>query len=508
VNGILKYLILITGSLFVRTTVSSQEADLRTLNLQLKNARHDTSVVKLSNLIGEMLYTGFPDSARAVWERSIQVAEKNIASEDKENVKLRSFYKEQLGIMLSNVSYIYYQRGDLQITFENLERSLKINEELNNKRGIANSLNAIGYIYDAMGDVTNALEYFHRSLKINEQLNDKRGMGVSLNNIGYIYDDQGDLQKALEFYLQDLKLREEIKDEEGIANSVNNIGTILERQGNFQEALKYYDRSLKISESHKDKYGIALTLLNIGAVQERQNKLKEALENFSKSLVIRKELNEKDGITRSLRRIANIYITSGNLREAAQYAEESLKISRELGFPSNIAASATILTDIYSKQNRYKEAFEMFELENKMNDSIYSEKTRKATVKKQFQFAYEKKAARDSIRHNEEQKVKTAQLTAQEAQLEQERTQRFVLYGGGLLVLGFSGFIFNRFRLTQKQKKTIALQKEKMDLAYSELHEKNKEVMDSINYARRIQSSLLPSEKYITRILEKKNSIT
>ena len=457
-KGFIKYLFYSIGFLFLSTNLFSQDNEIERLNLELKNAKHETSIVKLSNLIGEILYTEFPDSAMVIWERSIKLAEKNIVSENPYEVKLRSFYKKELANMLSNVSYIYYQHGKLQITFEYLERSLKINKELNNKHGMALSLNGLGYIYDSYGDVTNALEYFHRSFKISEQIKDKKGMGVSLNNIGYMYDDQGDLQKALEFYSQDLKLREEIKDEEGIANSVNNIGTILERQGKFEAALKYYDRSLKLSESHNDKFGIALTLLNIGAVQERQNKLNEALANFFKSLVIREELKDMDGITRSDRRIAKILFRQGKLSDAEKHAERSLKIGQELGFPYNISAAADILKEIYSKQHKFKEAFEMFELENKMNDSIYSEKTRKATIKKQFQFAYEKKATQDSIKRNEEQKVKSAELAAQEAQLQQEKTQRFVLYSGLLLVLVFSGFIFNRFRLTQKQKGIIELQ--------------------------------------------------
>ena len=498
-----KYLFFLTGFLAPALNLFAQNNELKELDVQLKNAKHDTSVVKISNIIAEILYNEFPDSALVIWERNIRLAEKNIISEESSEGKLISFYKMVLGDMLSNVSHIYYQHGNLQLTMHNLERSLKINEELNNKKGMAQALNGIGYIYDSYGDVANALDCFYKSLKISEQINDKGGMGVSLNNIGYMYDNQGDFQKGLEFYGQDLKLREEINDEEGIANSVNNIGTILERQGHYEEALKYYDKSLKISESRNDKFGVALTLLNIGAVRERQNKLKEALEYFYKSLAIREELKDKDGITRSDRRIANALLKLGKVNEALQHAERSLKMGQELGFPYNISEAADILKRIYSKQNKYKKAFEMFELENKMNDSIYSETTRKATIKKQFQFAYEKKAGQDSIKRSEEKKVKAAELAAQEAQLQQEKTQRFVLYGGLLLVLIFSGFIFNRFRLTQKQKEIIGMQKQTMDLAYSELQEKNKQVIDSINYARRIQHSLLPQEKYIARILEK-----
>ena len=99
--------------------------------------------------------------------------------------------------------------------------------------------------------------------------------------------------------------------------------------------------------------------------------------------------------------------------------------------------------------------------------------------------------------------MKNAQLQAQAASLKQEKTQRYALYGGLLLVIGFSVFVFNRFKVTQKQKKVIEDQKVLVDKAYESLHEKNKEVMDSIHYAKRIQRALITSESYIEKQLKK-----
>ncbi|HXD93789.1 MAG TPA: hypothetical protein VNX01_11275, partial [Bacteroidia bacterium] len=67
----------------------------------------------------------------------------------------------------------------------------------------------------------------------------------------------------------------------------------------------------------------------------------------------------------------------------------------------------------------------------------------------------------------------------------------------------FSLFLYKRFRVTQKQKAIIEDQKILVDKAYEELHEKNKEVMDSIRYAKRIQTALITSEKYIESSLSK-----
>ena len=72
-----------------------------------------------------------------------------------------------------------------------------------------------------------------------------------------------------------------------------------------------------------------------------------------------------------------------------------------------------------------------------------------------------------------------------------------------VLVGVFAVFMFNRFRITQKQKAVIEEQKVLVDKAYETLHEKNKEVMDSILYAKRIQTALITSEKSIENSLHR-----
>ena len=56
-------------------------------------------------------------------------------------------------------------------------------------------------------------------------------------------------------------------------------------------------------------------------------------------------------------------------------------------------------------------------------------------------------------------------------------------------------FIFNRFRITQKQKLII-------DEAFEKLEMKQKEIMDSIYYAKRIQKALITSEFLFDKLLK------
>ncbi len=88
----------------------------------------------------------------------------------------------------------------------------------------------------------------------------------------------------------------------------------------------------------------------------------------------------------------------------------------------------------------------------------------------------------------------------------QLRKQQIIIWSTilGLLLAIVSGvFIFNRFKVTQKQKRIIENQKTLVEHQKHLVEEKQKEILESIYYARRIQRSLLTSEKYIDKNLKK-----
>ena len=82
---------------------------------------------------------------------------------------------------------------------------------------------------------------------------------------------------------------------------------------------------------------------------------------------------------------------------------------------------------------------------------------------------------------------------------EEKKKQQIIIYGviGMLLIVfTFSVFLFRRFKITQRQKQIIEHQKEIVD-------EKQKGILDSIHYAKRIQQALMTHEVYIDRVLRK-----
>lgn len=139
----------------------------------------------------------------------------------------------------------------------------------------------------------------------------------------------------------------------------------------------------------------------------------------------------------------------------------------------------------------------MYELYIETRDSILSEESQKDVMRQEFQYNYEKKAAADSMANAKANEIRDVQIAQQEAEIKVKRNQQYALYGGLFLVLVFAGFIYNRFRVTQKQKGIIE-EKERETYAQKEIiEEKHKEITDSIQYAKRIQCALLPPQKII-----------
>ncbi len=418
-------------------------------------------------------------------------------------LKLREAIKDKKGmaIAMNDIGILYNIQGAYARSLEYFSKSLKINKELGNKTDQANTLNNIGIIYKNQGKQAKAIDYYSSSLKIREEIGDKKGIATSLNNIGLIYHEQDDYKRALDYYKRCLKINKEIADKAGIATSLNNIGLMYSDKKQYDSASKYYEKSIKLKEEIGDKKGIATSLNNIGTLYNDQGKYKKSLDYQMRSLELREEIGDKKGIATSLNTIGIIYKNEKNYTRAIDFGKKSLRIAQDIGAASESSEAAKNLFEIYKIVHQSTKALQMHELYIELRDSINSEANRKEVIRQEYKYQYEKQAVADSIKNEELQKVKDAQLAVQKAENKQEKLKSYFLYFGLFLTLLFGGFIFNRFRKTSQQKSIIEKQKKQVDVAFVELGVKNKEILDSINYAKRIQTAILPPDKIIKKSL-------
>jgi serine phosphatase RsbU (regulator of sigma subunit) len=108
----------------------------------------------------------------------------------------------------------------------------------------------------------------------------------------------------------------------------------------------------------------------------------------------------------------------------------------------------------------------------------------------------ENNRALEKLEAEKEKEKAIADMKRGEEQRVQNMITGFVIFSF-ILVLIFSIIIFRRFKISKKQNEIIQMQKEEVEQKNELIEEKQKEILDSIHYAKRIQSALLAHRNYI-----------
>jgi len=403
------------------------------------------------------------------------------------SLKLREKINDLSGVayMLFNIAYIYSNQNNFEKAIEYYHKCYDVSVEAKDDTKMANALSNVANIYNNQGNIPKAIDYWTKGLKIQEKAGNKQGAAVSLNNIGFVYSNLGDTN-ALSFFRKSLKLNKEIGDKRGEAYVLNNIGLVYANTNNIPKALEYYTISIKLKEEIGDTYGLAGSYNNLGTISNKKGNYLESINYFTKGLTLYKEISNKAGIALTYNSLAGAYLRSLSAHKnslpykkiALAYCDSSLVIAKEIGFPVSIRDAEHTHSKIDSALGNFAVAYEHYKQFVIYKDSINNEGTRKASIKSQLTYEFEKKEA--VIKEQQEKERLVAK--------EKARFQQIVIWSvifGLLLVVVFAAFVFRSLKLTKQQKHII--------------EEKQKEILDSIHYAKRIQSSLLPTEKYIEK---------
>ncbi|HEX7415498.1 MAG TPA: tetratricopeptide repeat protein [Bacteroidia bacterium] len=369
--------------------------------------------------------------------------------------------------------------------------ALNIMKQLGDKKSIAKLSNNIGQIYTIQGNYPKALTFLFDASKALEELNDPATLPSVYGNIGGVYKLQGDFPTAITYFLKSIEIGEKTHNNQIVSSSNNNIGTVYLAQKKYELAETSFLKSLKNSLQSEDKFGEATSYNNLGNVYEQTLKYDKAIEHYLKSLSIREELKDNSGMASCYNNIGGIYVKLGKFKEA----EAMLLKSAEL---SEAAETLTVLKDAYNNLSclydalrDYKQAYVYHKLYSNLKDSLLNEEKSKEIGKIEAKAEYDKEVV---LQKAEQEKLNAIAIE------EKQKQQFFLILVTCILILVgvFGVFMYRRFKITQRQKAVIEKQKALVDDKNIEItrqkhlvEEHQKEIIDSINYAKRIQYALL-----------------
>lgn len=363
-------------------------------------------------------------------------------------------------------------------------QSLSIAKKINWPKGIAISLNTLANLELHKGNYPPSLGLFIESLKIYQTLNDPNGIATVLANIGNLYLSQDKNDHALKYYQEALDIVKKTKDKKLESSILLSIGTLYNGKKNYSLSLKYFQKAIKIAEELKNEKYKAIILSNIGNVYQNMGDYANSTYFYKKSLEYAEKTGNKYGMSINYTNIGDNYYKTGDWLKAEYYAKLALNIDEEMGALDEMKSDVKQLFYIYDTLSKNFSSSPIKRLEYaqlainylkkyiEIQNTISSEKNIEEHTRLETKFEMEKEQIKKDAIAKEEAKKKTIIIYTVSTML--------------LLLIVFLFFIFRSLKITREQKNIIQKQKYLVE-------EKNKEITDSITYAKRIQNSILPS---------------
>ena len=258
--------------------------------------------------------------------------------------------KPALAMWLGNIGTVYTWQGEYSKARDFFLRAVAVDEELGNKQGVARHYINIGNVHykqasDERGPPARsdplwvlALDYYTRSLKVQEEMGDKRSIAVNLCNIAMVYSEQAKSHNAqraysdslrkesLDHYFSALRLMEEIGAKDIMTNALDGIGALYAARGMYKEAEVHYQRSLALSDSIGDLEEAKLSNLNLSQLYDTTGRFELALEHYRNYVSIRDTIDNDEKKKVQFRTEAKYEFEK---KEAATRAEQEKKDQRQ-----------------------------------------------------------------------------------------------------------------------------------------------------------------------------------
>ncbi len=332
----------------------------------------------------------------------------------------------------------------------------------------------------------------------------KAGLAKCYTSMGVIYWYQGMYNQAQDYFYKNIRLSNELGDEEGMAASYGNLAIIFDELGRLDSSLHYYKKALAVYLKDNNLPQLASCYDNMSLIFLQKQDFKSALDFHSKGYEIRKNIADTMGIMASMENLGTIYIKQNNPDKAIEVSNQVLGIARRFQAKEDVKYALFNLRDAYEMKGDIKSAYQIQKQLIGLKDSIRNIENMNHIAELEARFK------------NKEQEAELGEIKLQQKLKEQENeisnrkknSLIIILVISGVSFLLVSTLIFKRFKDKQKvaeelEKKNTAIQSQKLiiDKAYAELAEFNKNITDSIRYAKRIQQAIFPTKDKMERCL-------
>jgi tetratricopeptide (TPR) repeat protein len=297
----------------------------------------------------------------------------------------------------------------------------------------------LAFEYWAAGMRDKAFEMSYYALKSTAP-KDSEGIGWAEFQLGVFHYDLKDYETSLHHFSIAEARAQQLGHNYQLARTRSGIGSIYISTDRLEEGLQYNILALEGYRTCGHKTAMSRALNDLGIINFRLGKVDEAEKYLREALAVREALAYSPGIITTRMELAKVLLTIDKLPETESLLISALTLSEKTNSKQKMAQCHLLLAELYKLLEKPWQALEHLEAHFKVNSVVAGEEATNRVNSMQQKFATEKSESEAEIH-----------------------------------------------RL-----KNVELKK-----AYSEIEEKNKSILDSIHYAKRIQGALLASDELL-----------
>lgn len=347
-----------------------------------------------------------------------------------------------------------------------------------------NVCSILGNHYNSLGDYKEALKYLFEAEKIYIRNRSYRRLSSTYSTIGNTYLGLNKLPEQKIYYTKsyDIAVEHHLLQEQpfgagGLANYYSGIK-------DYAEAIKWNEICTDLFRQQKKYIGYCISLSNGAGYYIKTGNIKKAEEYLDLSEENLKLANLNYASFVCYEGKAELLSIQKKYSEAIDYLKKALALMVEDKAIHNISETYKRLSLTAYDAKMYKESTDYLLLHIHYKDSVFNETSSKQLLDVQEKYETDKKNVQIQLLNSENDFNKS------------EINRKMILIYAGIAVtcLLLILFVFVIKSNVQKNKTNRLLETQKVII-----EAKQKEILDSIYYAGRIQKTLLPSEKYIEK---------
>ncbi len=378
-------------------------------------------------------------------------------------------------------------------------------------------------------NVSRSLELSQEAVALSQKLKNDTLLYASTLNRAIAFHFLSKFDKAFEDFIKNKELAIKLKDDYKVIESLNAIGNEYTSEGRSENAISTFKDALAYSAKHHNDAKVLVIESNLAGVYQfrkeydssnylcysilkrikiKNNKDYNFLSDVYTNIISNyMGLKQDDSIkkyidtTISLKlftkdyfdyagllyNMGGYYYSNKKFNEAENYYRLSLKGLSGIGSNDLLLDLKIMLARTLYKKLVFEESARVFDECLQLKDSIYNSTTQSRLSEMEVKYETGKK----------EEELKRLAITSEMDALKLKHSKMWLLVSiaGALFCLLGAAVLFRQFKSKQSANKLLETQNH-------EILEQKKEITDSINYAKRIQTAILPPKRYVDSLLK------